>query len=353
MNTIANPTMYEAIPAVSELNRVPGFDPLKFLRKTDDGPKLDLKYKKLWFRLKHPAGRTKLTALRITEQLAIIEARVYFDKNDATPNGSYIATRYAQTTPGGLYIEAAQHEAMDAALNDAGFGVQFLAAEPKGTADATRPVVTEGATTTTTARQTPAADASKPAEPLATMKMNTPPSMESAPAAETPVSTPAPAAEVLAAAADEMPALPAQETEPNMMTEAPVSQAEQHIPVMQEEMSAPAPAPSETMVTEPTPPATLESFTTPAAPADAPAEMPAAFTPDMAVEDICAAMTLEEAGNVLVPVGTCKGWTLSQVADRRPASLKWYLNGYNGEDNTLRAGAKIMLEAIASMEKAS
>jgi hypothetical protein len=32
-------------PAVSELNKVPGFNPLKFLRKTADGPKLDLKYR--------------------------------------------------------------------------------------------------------------------------------------------------------------------------------------------------------------------------------------------------------------------------------------------------------------------
>lgn len=77
-------SMYEAVPAVSKLNKVPGFNPLKFLRRTKDGDwKLDLKIKKLWFRLKYPTGRIKLSALKITDQLAIIEARVYFDKDDA------------------------------------------------------------------------------------------------------------------------------------------------------------------------------------------------------------------------------------------------------------------------------
>ena len=52
MNESSNPkTMYEAVPAVAELNKVPGFDPLKFLRRTKDTLKLDLPYQKLWFRI--------------------------------------------------------------------------------------------------------------------------------------------------------------------------------------------------------------------------------------------------------------------------------------------------------------
>ena len=66
------------------------------------------------------------------------------------------------------------------------------------------------------------------------------------------------------------------------------------------------------------------------------------YTKDMAVEEICARMTVEEAGALIVPIGSCKGWTLAQVADRRPISLKWYISGYNGDDNILRAGATIM-----------
>ena len=76
------------------------------------------------------------------------------------------------------------------------------------------------------------------------------------------------------------------------------------------------------------------------------------YTSDMPVEEICSMMTYEEAGNVIVPIGTCKGWTLSQVADRRPASLKWYINGYTGDDNILRAAATIMQSAF-EVQKAS
>ena len=54
MNENNAKTMYEAVPAASELNKVPGFDPLKFLRRTKDTLKLDLPYQKLWFRMAHP-----------------------------------------------------------------------------------------------------------------------------------------------------------------------------------------------------------------------------------------------------------------------------------------------------------
>ena len=41
MNESSNPKpMYEAVPAVAELNKVPGFDPLKFLRRTKDSMRL-------------------------------------------------------------------------------------------------------------------------------------------------------------------------------------------------------------------------------------------------------------------------------------------------------------------------
>ena len=47
----------------THLNKVPGFDPLKFLRhkvsrKTNEEMlQLELPYQKLWFRLRHPQGR--------------------------------------------------------------------------------------------------------------------------------------------------------------------------------------------------------------------------------------------------------------------------------------------------------
>ena len=83
------PMLYTTNATVAALNHVPGFDPLKFLRRTisrktgEDVMRLDLRYKKLWFRLACPTGRLKLNALRITEKMAIFEAKVYRDREDA------------------------------------------------------------------------------------------------------------------------------------------------------------------------------------------------------------------------------------------------------------------------------
>lgn len=125
------PMLYTTNAAVASLNHVPGFDPLKFLRRTtsrkigEDVMRLDLRYKKLWFRLACPTGRLKLNALRITEKMAIFEAKVYRDREDAEPLSSYVANCTLDATPGGLYVEAAQEEALDTALSNAGFGIQF------------------------------------------------------------------------------------------------------------------------------------------------------------------------------------------------------------------------------------
>jgi hypothetical protein len=132
------------------------------------------------------------------------------------------------------------------------------------------------------------------------------------------------------------------------MTEAPSPHIEDNTPAGQNEISVSAttqaPAQAEAMAVEAAPSITLESFTAPDISADTSAEAPAPFTPNMPVDDICAIMTLEEAGNMIVPVGTCKGWTLSQVADRRPASLKWYINGTTVRIIRFAPAQKLMLE---------
>ena len=288
--------MYESVPVVSELNKVQGFDPLKFLRRTTKGEKvLDLKYKKLWFRLKYPNGRIKLSSLKITDQLAIIEARVYFDKNDAQPRSSFIAQREAKATPGGLYIESAQHAAIDQALSDAGFGVQFSAATPTVNAEKAAETVKGQPTVTETA------------------------TVEQIPTA-VPVTVAEAATEVINEPAQEAPVV--QETVAEVMESiAPVTEKVEGEEIEEETADTDTAAPT--------------------------------YSSDMPVDEICSMMTYEEAGNVIVPLGTCKGWAMSQVADRRPASLKWYINGYSGNDNILRAAATIMQASLDEMQRAS
>jgi len=320
MNANQSATMYESIPVVSELNKVQGFDPLKFLRRTSKGErKLDLKYKKLWFRLKYPNGRIKLSALKITDQLAIIEARVYFDKNDTQPKASFIAQRDASSTPGGLYIESAQHAAIDQALSDAGFGVQFTSTAPSDNGETLAQVVKEQpvvAETATATEKKTAVKAEAVAEVVEEVITETD---EDAPVVKTAV-------------------------EETVVTE-DTAQAQ---PVVVSEVSTEEDSDDPTgIVVEATEEGEEVEEEAPVAGSAAPA-----YTSETPVEEICSMMTYEEACNVIVPTGTCKDWTLAQVADRRPASLKWYINGYQGNDNILRAAATIM-QSTLELQKAS
>lgn len=288
---------------------------------------LDLKYKKLWFRLRYPQGRIKVTPLKITEQLAIIEAKVFFDRGDTIAAASFIAQRYAKDTPGGLYIESAQHMAVDTALNDAGFGVQLMSAKeeqpiPVATTKDTAPV------------EEPIAAAMPPivAEPVAPA------------VAETPMSAPVESV-----------------AEPDHVEEPSIAKMMDIPPVVEEQPAVveQPPVASPTVEDVPQTPPALEIVppATQASEEDVPVEEDTAagdvrYTAAMSVDEICALMTLDEARNIIVDVGTCKGNTLAWVSERRAASLKWYLNGYQGDNNMLRAGAKLLLESLA-MEKAS
>ena len=78
------------------------------------------------------------------------------------------------------------------------------------------------------------------------------------------------------------------------------------------------------------------------------AEQPqaASYTADMDVSEITQRMTVDEAKAIVVQIGTCRGWTLEQVAQRRPASLKWYLYGCDQADNILKAAASVLLDNL-------
>ena len=316
-------TMYHAVPVVSELNRVKGFDPTRYLRKTKEGPKLDLRIKKLWFRMKYPNGRIKLSALRITDQLAIIEARVYFDKNDSNHVSSFTAQTYKESTPGGLYVEMAQHNAEEEALDAAGFGIQFVPAN-----ESRRPLVSEDEIPKTVA---------KPVEEATLVKVEAPPErkVEPAPVVVEQVAEPIVTETVAEEPVAEQITVPVEEVADAPVEEAPAAPT---VPVVEatpvEEVAAPA-------VVTPTVATPVQEVTEIREEDNA---LP--YNKEMPVEEICALMGVDEARNYVVPVGSCKGWTMDQVADRRPPSLKWYLTGYTGDDNILRAAATIMMKLV-------
>ena len=315
------PMLYTTNSTVTALNHVPGFDPLKFLRRTisrktgEDVMRLDLRYKKLWFRLACPTGRLKLNALRITEKMAIFEAKVYRDREDAEPLSSYVANCTLDATPGGLYVEAAQEEALDTALSNAGFGIQF--ADVSSESEEYGSEVPVGAKVEV---EKPVQVKTETSKPTQTKVEVAKPVQKQPEAVDASPQEPVKADPLDAIMADDMPV-------PEQVTAEVVEKPKTVVPESVQPAQTPAEPPQNVIVLEQEPPA-------------------AAYTQSSPVEEIRQQMTYEQAQNVIVDCGTCKGWTLAQVADRRAASLRWYVKGYQGENNILRAAAAIIWDSL-------
>ena len=174
-------------------------------------------------------------------------------------------------------------------------------------------------------------------------KADTPYAEQTTPVME---ANPAPAPQAAAEQVRTEPAAVQADIEPTV-----VQQSEQEV-VHHEEEAVPDAAPLEVSVEQP-----AEAVAEPAVETELPfvydEPNAASYTKDMDVDTICALMTEAEAEEIIVPIGTCSGQTLKQVAERRPASLKWYVKGYSGDDNILRAGAKLMLDKLQRLANAS
>lgn len=295
MNETKSAVMNNA--AVQQLRKVPGFDPMKLLRKTISVQtgypvwKLDLRYKRLWFRLACPNGRMLLKPLRISDQLAIIEAQVYFSKDDSVPAASFTSEQHRENVPGGEFLRAAQEDALNMALENAGFGIQFcdVSRDYGGELFGSEvPIQTETAEAAVEETEAPIVPIMEETEAETVPTMDT----DSAPAER-----------------------PAEETTAPVVEETP----DLHVLLLRQEE-------------------VVEEL----------AEQPqaASYTADMDVSEITRRMTVDEAKAVVVQIGTCRGWTLEQVAQRRPASLKWYLYGCDQADNILKAAASVLLDNL-------
>ena len=197
-------------------------------------------------------------------------------------------------------MEAAQEEALDIALSNAGFGIQF--ADVGSESEEYGSEVPVGAK----------AEISKPVQTKAEVAKPVQKQAESVKSAK--------ADPLDAIMADDMPV-------PEQTTAEVVEKPKTVVPEsVQPVQTLPEPT-QNVIVLEQEPPV-------------------AAYTQSTPVEEICRQMTCEQAQNVIVDCGTCKGWTLAQVADRRPASLRWYVKGYQGENNILRAAAAIIWDSL-------
>lgn len=401
--------LYQSVPAASEINKVPGFDPFNFLRmavseKTQEKVwKLDLRYMKAWFRMARPNGRMKLKPLRITEKIAIFEAQVYMDRSDAEPFSNFTAQCSVEDSQTGNYIKEAQEAALAVALNDAGFGIQFvdLTGRDKEERYGSEVPVSKVQQATPQAEPKKQVQQSVAQQPVQGQKPQILPTQQSV---QKQLSQMLPVQQARQALQPQSPQQQPQEQKlPLQSQQQPVERQTQTPPVQRAKQKIPS-EPVVSQAKEPTAQRMEESL--PVAPEEThlpveqsanatkterltvtgsqentvPFERPTQqqetnlpvepsvpkpvviqavqssnlkYTPDMPVEEIVKLMTYEEARNVVVDMGVCKDWTMAQVAERRPPSLRFYVyGGYKGNNNIVLAAAKIMLDSLEA-QKAS
>lgn len=292
--------VYNAESTAAGLNRVKGFDPLKYVRSTENGAVLDLPYQKLWFRLRHPNGKIRIFIKNLSEKIAAVEARVYFDRADSEPAANCIISGVDAEDK--VSVAKAQHDAMEKALSDAGFGLQFISVNPSAVKAEEKAVIKK---------------AEKPKQPAKEVK---PEKAEEPVKAE--IKTEAVKAEPEAAPAkaetEEAPPV----TDPlltvvNNIESGSIKVDEQTGEVIEQQAAA---------EDEPT---------------------PVSYDKTTPIDEICAVMTLEDAKNYVIDGGPYNGWKVGTLAERRPVKvLEMIIEKYPTEDNILRAATKLILDSM-------
>lgn len=334
----------QAIPAVQQLRRVQGFDPLRFLkRNANGGIELEPRYQRLWFRLACPDGKMLLNRLRVTDQIAVYEAQVFLSREDNQPITNFTAAVEKTQAPAGRYVQAAQDEALKTALDNAGFGIQLceinLSAAVDAQADGKQEVATGAVNRQETAPAVNGAAAPQREDPIS----------ESHPVQA------APTPQEVQPQEAKMPSVNQQEVPTTQQAES-VSDAMSLLQALGGGAAASEPDPVMPQKAQEVPSETAEPAVTKRAETaqtvkpivvDMPAAASTAAAPkysdDMTVDEILSLMTEEEAAELVVTTGVNKGWTMAQVSEQRPSSLKYY--AYLCEDcgNIMKAAAMLLM----------
>lgn len=334
----------QAIPAVQQLRRVQGFDPLRFLkRNASGGVELEPRYQRLWFRLACPDGKMLLNRLRVTDQIAVYEAQVFLSREDNQPITNFTAAVEKTQAPAGRYVQAAQDEALKTALDNAGFGIQLCEINPSAAVDAQADGKQEVATGAVNRQET------APAVNGAAAPQREDPISESHPVQA------APTPQEVQPQEAKMPSVNQQEVPTTQQAES-VSDAMSLLQALGGGAAASEPDPVMPQKAQEVPSETAEPAVTKRAETaqtvkpivvDMPAAASTAAAPkysdDMTVDEILSLMTEEEAAELVVTTGVNKGWTMAQVSEQRPSSLKYY--AYLCEDcgNIMKAAAMLLM----------
>lgn len=379
--TMNNACMYDEVEEIRNLNKVEGFDPRRYMRLIQNEGQaakyyLDVAYRKLWFRLRYPEGKIVKKILKLTEQVAIVEARVYLNRNDDEDNfiSNALAQKYmtADGQFGNKFVELAETAAVGRALSDAGFGLQF--ADREGDMD---PEVTEApfdpqmiagmggtlpeGTYMDSALQEEAAGdggilqeevfpGQYGIEEYIPMPEDVGQAMGVTPAMQQPAQGTAPVAIGQAVQGTSPAAAQGRQAQNPAPAQQP-TQAQQPVqgmtPAMQNSQAAQTPAPGGMAAGNAGRPAVQKAGNTAAGKNSSGGNSQGAggIRRDMPVEQIYPLLNRDSAAAVVIPMGFNKGKTLGQVAVEKPANLQWYVDSYGGPDNLLRAAAKFLIDA--------
>ena len=362
--------MYDEVEEIRNLNKVEGFDPRKYMRVIQQEGQagkyyLDVAFRKLWFRLKYPEGKIVKKILKLTDQVAIVEARVYLNRNDAEENfiSNALAQKYmtADGQFGNKFVELAETGAVDRALSDAGFGLQFADKEedidPEVTEAPFDPQLLSGngidgevlgemlsgedmeGGTVLPNENIPGQYGIKEYIPMPEevgQAIGMTPAMQQAGAV--PKATGQAAQGTASTAAQQ--AAPARQTA-QLQQSAQAQQSVQGMtPAMQNRQAAQKPAQGNQQQPKPAQASTANNV-----PAGKTSQGASSIRKDMPVEQIYSMLNRDSAAAVVIPMGFNKGKTLGQVALEKPANLQWYVDSYGGPDNLLRAAAKFLIDA--------
>lgn len=342
--------LYDRSEAVAALNRVEGFNPMELARVlTKEGQEdqlyLDVKYRKLWFRLVYPLGKIVSSIRSFTENMAIVEARIYLDKCDEQEN--YIANAFSQkfrtSDPnfGDKFLEMAETAAVGRALSDAGFGLQFAdVGEADDPMQVDAGIQIPGMTTQATTQENNNAQGDLP--------WNT--DMQSVTQGggqgvhPTVQSQGNPSQSMAQGSSRPQPSMPAQS---NMMNQfyqqaqekgATIRQNSSGIPQMQNGLGNQNQQTNQIPQMQSTPQTSGQC--SPAASLDE----------SLPIEELVQRMTYEQATQVVITGnGKFGGKTMGQVAVETPGNLNWFAQSYSGNNHLIPAAARVLLNAAIPM----
>ena len=400
MSETINTTMYDRVDEIRNLNRIEGFDPRQYMRNLtgSDGTVkqyLDVVYRKLWFRLKNPDGKIVKKLLKLTEQTAIVEARVYLNKTD--PEDSYIASAFAQKFSnqdeqfGAKFLELAETAAVGRALADAGYGLQFADLEGEqdpNVVDAPlgqnrgegsnyisdmpgtmteevngsqgqqavpnqNPVMAQNQTpmqgnpAVSAGYMEPAASLEAYMQETSSVAYGMPPAFGGG----TPVQNLVPANYDYAAGqtVPQGQAVPQNQVRPQSQA-VPQNQVRPQGQAVQQNQAWPqgqAAPQNQTAPQNQVPPQNQALAQEQIQPVGQAPQLPV-ITPDMTDEQIYALLDYKSAASVVVSTKINHGKTLGQIAIDRPKDLNWYANDYKGPDKLLRVGARFLIDAATN-----